>query len=60
MGDLKDIIILHKEFPRTLPEWRINEARSVKGDQWNESDHEFKGAEGSKEQSQSSRSQTRS
>ena len=49
LGDLKDINILHKEFPRTLPEWRRDDARSVnfqynsiRGDQCIESDPEFK------------------
>ena len=43
LEDLKDINILHKEFPKTLPEWKREDARqvnaqynSIRGDQWNE------------------------
>jgi hypothetical protein len=41
--DIKDINILHKDFPKTLPEWRRENAKqanaqynSIRGDQWNE------------------------
>ena len=41
--------MFHKEFPRTIPEWRGDDARivigqynSIRGDQWNESDQGFK------------------
>ena len=41
--DLKDIGILHREFPKTLPERRREDAKqfniqcnSIRGDQWNE------------------------
>ena len=43
LEDLKDIGILHKEFPKTLPERRREDAKqfnvqynSIRGDQWNE------------------------
>ena len=43
LEDLKDLNILHKEFPKTLPEWRTEGVRgdnvqynSIRGDQWNE------------------------
>ena len=43
LEDLKDIKILHKDFPKTLPEWRSEDAKqvnaklnSIRGDQWNE------------------------
>ena len=43
LEDLKNINILHKEFPKTLPEWRREDAKqvnaqynSIRGDQWNE------------------------
>ena len=29
LEDLKDINILHKEFPKTLPEWRREDAINV-------------------------------
>ena len=29
LEDLKDINILHKEFPKTLPEWRREDAKQV-------------------------------
>ena len=41
--DLKNINILNMEFPKTLPEWRRDDAKqvnaqynSIRGDQWNE------------------------
>ena len=62
LGDLKDINILHKEFPSKLPEWRRDDARivnvqynSIRGDQLNEFKEpvkDFKGAEGPKKQRQ--------
>ena len=43
LEDLKDIVILHKEFPKTLPERRRENIKqvnvqynSIRGDQWNE------------------------
>ena len=43
LEDLKDINILHKDFPKTLPEWRREDAKqvnaqfnSIRGNQWNE------------------------
>ena len=43
LEDMKNINILHKEFPKTLPEWRREDAKqvnaqynSIRGDQWKE------------------------
>ena len=43
LEDLKDIKILQNDFPKTLPEWRREDAKhvnaqfnSIRGDQWNE------------------------
>ena len=43
LEDLKDLKILHQDFPKTLPEWRTGEERggnvqynTMRGDQWYE------------------------
>ena len=43
LEDLKDFKMIHKDFPKTLPEWRREDARqvnaqfnSIRGEQWNE------------------------
>ena len=39
LEDLKDLNILHKDFPKTLPEWRRGanvQYNTMRGDQWYE------------------------